>query len=168
MIFIALDIATATGVAVGDPTGEPTFFTEKLGAGSQGSRFAGMMLLVRRLIKDHQPNLIAIERIMAQGGGGGQSRAELAGGLRGVVLCSAFVSNSRVREFYVATIRKHFIGEGRLKRKEAKERTINECQMRGWQVENDNEADALALWDLIGCKYGGRRTMSSGALADRW
>ena len=168
MIFIALDIATATGVAVGDPAGEPTFFTEKLGAGSQGSRFAGMMLLVRRLIKEHKPDLIATERIMAQGGGGSQARAELAGGLRAVVLCYAFFANTRVREFHVATIRKHFLGHGRLQRKEAKRRTIIKCQMRGWQVENDNEADALALWDLIGCKYGGRRTMSSGALADRW
>jgi hypothetical protein len=50
-----------------------------------------------------------------------------------------------VREARVTDIRRHFIGAN-LKRKAAKEVTIETCRRLGWAPCDDNAADALALW----------------------
>ena len=169
MILCALDLASATGIAVGDPRGEPTFWTERLGEASakQGARFTQALIMTKRIIEQHNPDLIAIEAALAGGGGGAQQRVQLAMGLRACVMSVCFSKNVRCKEFAVSTIRKHFIGNGRVKRTEAKRQTINECQMKGWQVDNDNEADALALWDMVSCQFGGRQSLRSGNLFEQ-
>jgi Holliday junction resolvasome RuvABC endonuclease subunit len=45
-----------------------------------------------------------------------------------------------------ASIKKHFAGKGNAKKPDM----IAACRQRGWEVFDDNEADALAIWDL-GC-----------------
>ena len=62
------------------------------------------------------------------------------------------------------SIRKHFIGRGDLKRDAAKARTMERCQRLGWQIANDNEADACAVWDFARAKLVGRSTI--GGLFD--
>jgi len=53
----------------------------------------------------------------------------------------------RYREANNASVRKHFIGKGRGDRKSLKAMTMRGCQERGWDPQNDDEADALALLD---------------------
>jgi hypothetical protein len=50
------------------------------------------------------------------------------------------------REARVSDVRNHFIGKNP-KRDIAKAMTIAQCQRLGWKPLDDNEADALALWD---------------------
>lgn len=57
------------------------------------------------------------------------------------------------REATTLEIARFFIGTQRLKRDEKKLRTIEMCQRYGWDVSNDNEADALALWHLAEFTY---------------
>lgn len=45
-------------------------------------------------------------------------------------------------EAMVATVRKHFVADGRAK----KHVVMQRCRLLGWQVRNDNESDAAALW----------------------
>jgi Holliday junction resolvasome RuvABC endonuclease subunit len=45
-----------------------------------------------------------------------------------------------------ASVKKHWTGKGNAK----KDDMIAACRQRGWWVADDNEADALAIWDL-GC-----------------
>lgn len=52
-----------------------------------------------------------------------------------------------VREARVSDVRSHFIGSNRHKRPEAKALTIAACKRLGWTPQDDNAADALALWD---------------------
>lgn len=51
-----------------------------------------------------------------------------------------------VREARVSDVRKHFLGSNRNKRAEAKKQTIETCRRLGWAPQDDNAADALALW----------------------
>lgn len=58
-------------------------------------------------------------------------------------LCHGIVE---LREANVAQVRAFFLGSARIKREEAKRLTIRKCAEYGWEVGDDNAADAAALW----------------------
>lgn len=149
MRLLALDIATVTGVAVGETSGAPVCFSERLGeAGApHGHRFSRMLEFTAWLIKRHDPEAIALEAAIAAGPAGGAERVQLAMGLRATVLAIAYRKRVRVYEYPVSAIRKHFIGRSGMKRAEAKKATLSRCAQIGWSVQNDNEADAAAVWE---------------------
>ena len=151
MKLLAFDLATNTGVAFGGTGGMPIAMTYVLGdSGSKhGQRFAELGLVTRRLIADFKPDHIAIEEAIAGGAPGDASRVKLAMGLRACVMAAGFVHDIKVTEHAVASIRKHFVGQGNLASDKAKAATIRRCERLGWRVRNDNEADALALWDFV-------------------
>jgi hypothetical protein len=78
--LLALDIATVTGVAVGETRGLPVCFSERLGESGEphGPRFSRMLELTAHLIARHEPELIAIEAAIAAGPAGGAERVQLA------------------------------------------------------------------------------------------
>lgn len=167
MIVLAFDLATNTGVAVGDSRDKaPHFWSEKFGEGrdGQGVKFSQCMDLTNRLIRQYRPDLITVEGALAQGGGGAAARIQLAMGLRACVLGVADMRRVPVAEYAVSTIRKHFIGHGKLERKQAKSETIHRCKMLGWDVANDNEADACALWDYARMMQRGIASLPPGGL----
>lgn len=51
------------------------------------------------------------------------------------------------RKANVQDVRRHFLGPQKLKRKEAKAAVIDQCQLHGWDPQDDDQADALALLD---------------------
>lgn len=150
MIILALDLATKTGVAVGEPGGRPLSFTEVLGDTGEhhGARFAQALRMMKRLIKQYEPAYIALEAPIGVHGGGSNRRPEMLMGLRGCVMGVAHMAHIPFEQFAVSTIRKEFLGTGKLKRVEAKRATIARCEALGWSVKNDDEADACALWNL--------------------
>ena len=154
MKIMAFDLATVTGVAIGDSHSIPLCHTERLGqvGAPHGARLSEALYMTSRLIKQHQPDAIAIEAPVIAGVKGGQDRALLAIGLRSAVVMMAHMRGVRCVEYSVASIRKHFIGVGRLKRTEAKRRTMQRCKLLGWHVANDNEADAAAVWEFARLK----------------
>jgi Holliday junction resolvasome RuvABC endonuclease subunit len=149
MKILAFDPATAMGVAIGDAQDGPLCHTERLGEQGKhhGQRFLQSQIMTARLIKQHKPDLIALEQAIVSGVKGGEQRAQLAFGLRACIMSVAFKANIRVVEYPVQTIRKHFIGNGALKRNEAKSAVMIRCKQLGWHVTNDNEADAAAVWE---------------------
>jgi len=155
--IIALDLATKTGIAVGKPGCVPICFTEVLGetGAHHGARFSQALRMMNRLIKQYQPGLIVLEAPIGVHGGGSKKRPEVLMGLRACVMGIAHMHHVPFQQHEVATIRKHFIGHGRLKRVEAKAATIKRCKQLGWTVQNDDEADAAALWDLA-CSQNSR------------
>ena len=149
MNIIALDLATKCGVAIGCPGAKPIFLTEVLGkpGDHHGARFAQALRMMNRLIKEYQPTFIALEAPIGVHGGGSKKRPEVLMGLRGCVMGVAHMHHIPFDQYEVRTIRKHFLGNGALKRAEAKAAAIKTCQMLGWNPKNDDEADAGALWD---------------------
>jgi Holliday junction resolvasome RuvABC endonuclease subunit len=162
MIIVALDLASQTGVAVGEPASKPILFTEKLGLSGchHGERMAEAMRMMNRIIKQYEPSLIVLEAPLKLPG----TRADIEQvlmGLRGCVMGVAHMHHIQFEQHAVQTIRKHFIGHGRLKRKAAKAATIARCKQLGWNPRNDDEADAAALWDLA-CSHTSRAHSLAG------
>lgn len=146
--IVALDLATRTGIAIGEPGQKPVCMTHVLGdqGGQHGDRFAAAMRLTRRLIEDHRPVELALERPI-QGGGGTRHRPELLMGLRACVLGVAKLMDVPTSDHDVRSIRLHFIGHGGLKRVAAKAAVIARCRHLGYVTHGEDEADAAALWD---------------------
>jgi len=160
-VILALDIATLTGVAVGEPGSAPVSWTEDLGKRtSEEARFSKALWLTDKLIKAHTPDLIAVEAAI----GGREASAYLIGLVACVRGC-AFNRSVPVKVYHRASILKHFVGKaltsrdfpglGKARAKAAiKETVVSRCRLLGWEVEDDNAADACALWDYANAVQG--------------
>ena len=168
MKILALDLATATGVAVGDTSDRPWCHTERLSdaGASHGARFRACMLATKKLVRQHEPDVIALEQAVATVMQGSPTRLHVALGLRASVLAMADYFGLRVEEYAVSTVRKHFIGHGKMKGKDAKAAVIARCNKLGWIVENDNEADAAAVWDYARAVLDRKFTPTPNGLFD--
>lgn len=156
LCIAAFDLATNTGIAVGDTSGSPTCMTEKLGtsADSHGKRGLQAMYMTRRIIEEWKPDLIAIERPIITSGREKMNTPFLLIGLRMVVHAVAELKHVRVADYSVQTARAHFIQAGNLGRAEAKSKVYDTCHMLGWRPANHDEADACAIWEAarVECK----------------
>lgn len=158
MIILALDVATVTGVAVGALGGSPNAWSIDLGQGkSEDYRFSQALVHTHRLIETYSPDLIAVE-----GAVGGPRTSHFLVGLLACIRGCACNRKIRVESYSVAAIRRHFVGGhvtsaayGHLepKRRKAAARSAGKnlvmarCRQLGWQADDDNAADAAALWD---------------------
>ncbi|MFY0633656.1 MAG: hypothetical protein JXQ91_07585 [Vannielia sp.] len=152
MRVLALDIASTTGAAVGDTGGAPKAWSFNLGKGSNGLRYARLMQMIWNVCKEHSPDLVAIEAPTA-----GNYTNQFLVGLAACAEGTALMAGSKVQVCMSPSIRKHFLGKHltakdfpHLKRPAAKKaikgQVMARCALLGWEAEDDNAADALALW----------------------
>lgn len=144
--ILSLDIATLTGWAVGPVGAEIPI------SGCQRITHPGADLAVTfhkfdhwlaDLITVHDPSLIVFEAPVPRQNVHGFQTARKLLGLAAVCELVAYQREVECREAAVQTVRKHFCGNGRADKQDV----IARCVARGWNVTDDNEADALALWD---------------------
>lgn len=149
MKLLAFDLATQTGVAFGEATGTPTAATEVLGVAGQphGARFLQCFRMVKRYVRDFDPDVIALEQAIAFGPVGDASRVQMAMGFRAAVLAVAHGYGIDTIELSVSTIRRHFIGGAHIPSAEAKQAVWDRCKMLGWKARNFDESDAMAVWE---------------------
>ena len=154
MIILALDIATNTGVAVGQSGSNPTCWSVDLGKGkSEDLRFSRLLSLTSTLITEHTPDLVAIEAPI-----GGRDTSHLLVGLAACV--RGCVANRKLPlvSYHSSTIRKHFVGRAITTRdfpglSKAKAKTqikavvMRQCQLLGIDAPDHDAADAAALFD---------------------
>lgn len=157
MMVLAMDIATRTGVCVGDHTSTPRAWSEDLGKGrSEDGRFSKALVLTNDLIKTYQPELIVVEAAI-----GGKTASAFLIGLLACVRGCAFNRGVPVEQVSPATVRKHFVGKAlttrdfpglsHAKAKQAiKQVVVNRCRLIGWDVPDHDSGDAAACWDF-GC-----------------
>lgn len=164
MKLVAFDLASTTGVAIGDTGDRPYCHTERMGTpgAPHGQRFTQMLRMTKRLIQQHAPDAVAIEMPIAGGVKGGQERVQLAMGYRAQVAVACHIAGIPFHEFTVQSIRKHFIGQGRLSGKQAKAEVMRRCKALGWHTENDNESDAAAVWEYARGQLTGVTTLPKG------
>ena len=161
MKALALDVATRTGIAVGSAGGAPLAWSEDLGKGkSEDSRFSRVLALTDRLLREHKPDLVAVEAPI-----GGGSASLLLIGLAACVRGCAATRGVPVVVYQSATVRKHFVGKALSARsfpalsqsaakKAIKGVVIDRCRVLGWGDLDDDAADAAALWDLALARAG--------------
>lgn len=149
MIVVGLDIATVTGVCLGSPGQAPVFWTENLGkARSHDERFSNVLRLAHKLIKEHEVGAIGIEAPIIVPNRDRKSNNELLMGLIACVRGWAATKGIPCQTFEIASIDKHFLGHRIKGRAERKAANLARCRLLGWSPQNEDEADAGAVFDM--------------------
>lgn len=153
MKIAAFDVASNTGVAVGVPGSAPIYWSKHLGKPPDERRLAQILRLTDNVIVKHKPDLIYVEAPAA-----GDFKNTLLTQLVGCVKGCAAARCVDVKEVYPNTVRKHFLGKSLTSRNfpdlsrpkaklEIKRIVMRRCQALGWNPEDDDQADALAMLD---------------------
>lgn len=159
---LALDLATCTGWAIDGPgrnaRGDvvPLHGSRRAGPAIIGETEYGATYVDFRdwlvdLVSVHKPKYFVYEAPLRFAGGGNTKRGQASPAtVRKLLGLCAIAEETAERlslihlESDVQTVRKHFCGHGFAK----KAAVIATCRMLGWHPEDDNAADALALWDF--------------------
>lgn len=149
--LLTLDLATVTGWAVWRPDGNHPGVqsgTERLPkTGDDVGRFlCAYADWLMPFVELERPGRVVFEAPWI----GPQTSQDVARKLLGLACMTEAVCHWQgipAWEVNNASVRKHFIGKGRGDRRELKRLTMAACRERGWQPEDDNEADALAVMD---------------------
>lgn len=162
MKLLALDIATTTGVAVGDTAGGyPKAWSVNLGRPLRGHkkaaphevRFARLQQLVWSVCKEHEIERVAIEAPI-----GGPRTSHLLVGLAACARGTALLADCKIEKQDIGSVRAHFLGFNpqkkdfaHLKNEDARTMAIKNlvmarCKALRWDVEDHDSADAAAVW----------------------
>ena len=166
MTLLALDLATKTGFAVGNPDAYQCVTPLEAAAGSVPKPYSGVFTIAPprtsigefmaryRDWLDDMITLHGVDKLVFEAPiiTSGRTSIDTARKLLGVAAVTEELAYRRgipwVREGNNATIRKHFIGKGRGDRKDLKRLVLEQCRARGWEVDSEDEGDALALFDF--------------------
>lgn len=145
------DLATRLGWARGRVGEVPTYGSFRLAAPGSTPGEIGRGFL--RWFKDQmafKPAVLTFEAPMPPAQMAGKTTAQTARVLMGLAFmaesCATSAGIRTIREVRVSDVRCHFIGSN-IPGKRAKQMTIQQCRLYGWDPDDDNAADALALWD---------------------
>jgi len=167
MKVAGLDIATMTGVCLGEPGQTPEFWTEDLGRGlPHEERGAKLLRLVHELITKHDVSAIGIEAPV-KARHDKKSTNELLMGLVFNARSWAALRQIPCRTFEVGQIDKHFLGAKQIGRENRKRSIMGRCQMLGWSPQTEDEADAGAVWDIMCAHQSPAYAAQSGLLLSR-
>jgi hypothetical protein len=156
--ILALDLATRTGWAEGDIGSRPRHGSERFApAGADRSAvLAGAIRHLQRRFMVFPPAMVVFEAPMAPNIMAGRTNANTARtliGLAGLVEAICQINGIyRVREAKVSDIRRWFVG-GNPRGEIGKKLTIDRLRAMGFDPQDDNAADALALWHYTAAQY---------------
>ena len=156
-LILALDLATRTGFARGRVGELPISGSINFGRnGSSRNRTGGAIFAAalrwvsQELEPQPRPDLLIMEAMLppdAVRGSTSRALRDRLAGLQGIMKGVAHLRGiGEIAEATVGDIRGHFIGDRSLKRDHAKRTVMERCRALGWQCNDDNAGDALALW----------------------
>lgn len=153
--ILALDLATVTGWAVGEPGTVPlagSYRVARPGAGL-GLFLAGYSDWLADRITILEPCTLIFEAPILTGKKTALETARKLMCLAGVTEMIAYRRELPCFEASGVEVTKFFTGRARYpgdtpqeRRHAKKQAVISQCAMLGWRAEDDNAADALALW----------------------
>jgi hypothetical protein len=165
----ALDLASVCGLAVGRPGDVPRSgsVTLKRRGEPRSVALGNLVEWLRQEWTAARPALIVKEAPLPLQAfadrGNSEDTVVLTYGLHSIVEAMAQRFGIPCEQGHASTIRKHFLGVGRLgSRDETKRAVVQRCHVLGLmprEVSDDNRADALATWDW-GCATFARRSPS--------
>lgn len=168
LLITGMDIATSCGVADGCATdNKPRAWTWNLrDAGKdRPARFSMLMRYCERYFAENQVDglfyetglpigalFAQVEREGAQAAFKMGASDETIGFLRGAIgiveACAAKARIPRIEGVRVQTARAALLGSGRIPAGQGKTLVRDKCRMLGWPAANDDEADALCIWNM--------------------
>jgi hypothetical protein len=152
-VVLALDLASVSGWAVGEPGSEPEHGSHRFAhaGASHEAIFHNAMQWAEEIIAMCKPGLIVWEAPLA-GFKGGKTTVDVTTILFGLpAIVGAVAYRHGIFDCFKAdtsAVRNHFIGCNP-KRARAKPMVIRQCIAMGWPCSDDNEADALATWSYM-------------------
>lgn len=160
MIILAIDPGTRTGIAIGDSRANPDSFAILLAApitGAPEDRAATLAARLIELIREHKPELIAIEAFLPPHKQLAMAPAVISLMLHGAVAAISGLYKIPLISIAPATWRKHFLGKSPKGRFEIKSAVIDRAHLIGYlpkDVIDSDRAEALGIWDYAAAKYG--------------
>lgn len=151
---LALDLASVTGWACGEPGGAPHHGSVRFAkpGASHEAVFAGAAKWMSDICAEREPDLVVWEAPLSTSFKRGKTTMNtttLLYGLPAVVGAVAYLRGIYdIRKADTREVRQHFIGQNP-KRAKAKPLVMQQCRLYGWDVADDNEADALATWSFM-------------------
>lgn len=149
MKIAGLDMASKTGVCLGEPGQIPEFWMEDLGIGKPHDvRFGNAQRLTHKLISEHGVSLIGIEAPIKTG----HDKKSTNHLLMGIIACVQGWANIKSVEcelVEVAQLDKHFLGQRVLGRDNRKKANKARCWQLGWNPATEDECDAGAVFDFM-------------------
>lgn len=154
-LILALDLATTTGFAIGKPFQMPRWGTIRFGkpGASNNAIFAHAMDWITALLDPiPRPSTLILESLLPPDAKVGKTSRDVRDRLCGLQAIVRAVAHKKgiydISEAGPQTVRKHFIGDGMLKRELAKAAVMQRCRQLGWDPQDDNAGDALALFSF--------------------
>lgn len=152
-LVLGLDIATVTGFAHGRVDADcPSYGCIRFGTASSPSPevFAKALGWASTLLATLKPDVVMLEALLPPTAMKNRTSREVRDrlcGLNAIIMACAKTANvPEIASASVGDIRAHFIYDRTLKRKSAKAEVMAKCHQLGWDVPNDNTADACAVW----------------------
>lgn len=167
MQLLALDLATRLGWAAGSTTnGEPVSGWHQLPKGTKtdlGEFAVPYDVFLRRMIEEHDINMVVFEAPVPMGGKRGATMLATTLKLHGLCYHTELVCKLlkvTCRQCNVGTWKSQICGTSRFNKSHSPYPPVIACAQRGWEVKDDNEADALCIWlhaqSLLSRQYASR------------
>lgn len=167
MILLAIDPGTVTGWAAGKAGGSPEWGSRKFDGKSNGQVCGVFRHWLNQRCYDLKPDLLVFEApyVPRPGAAVPMNALTLRRLLGFAVLIEATAWELRIpcREVTTLDVARFFLNTTRLKREEKKRQTIEMCHHYGWRVEDDNAADAVAIWAMAECSVAPEATRRRGS-----
>ncbi len=160
--ILALDLASRFGWCRGEIGGKPIYGSARFApeGASNAEICSGAIRQVTQMISTFRPRVVVIEAPMAPSQMAGRTTVKVARILLGLPFLVEGIAYSlgvyEIREANVQDVRKHFIGVRTVKGGGAKAVVVDRCRALGDDPQDDNAADAIALWDFACSIYEGR------------
>ena len=151
---LALDLATTTGWAFGEPGDRPSYGSQRFASpgASHEAVFYAAFKWMGNFCEAFEPDVVVWEAPLAtifKRGSTNAATTTLLYGLPAIIGMVAYQNGIfDIRKANTRDVRLHFIGSNP-KRVKAKPMVIKQCEAMGWQVRDDNQADALATWHYM-------------------
>lgn len=152
--ILALDLASVSGWALGAPGEVPRHGTTRFASvrASHEAIFCNAMHWMSVKCQDYAIDLVVWESPLQTSFKRGHTNANTTTVLYGLPAVIGAVAYDNgiydIRKADTRDVRLHFIGSNP-KRIVAKRAVKAQCRRMGWEVADDNEADALAIWHYI-------------------
>lgn len=159
--ILALDLGLRVGCAFGTIGDKPSAIAVTLRPRgcSRGTAFYNFLAWFGEKVREVRPTLIVKEALLPVGALANkrekaissQASVEITYFLHGAAEAIAAAHVTRIESGHVATVRKAFIGKGRVgNRADMKVAVIARCHLLRWlprDCDDHDKADALALWE---------------------
>jgi Holliday junction resolvasome RuvABC endonuclease subunit len=169
---LALDLSSMVGWAYGGlDSPAPLFGCWRLPpVGGEGARYATFENELVKAMRERRPGRLVLEaalslQALAASSNIQVTRQQLT--LRGIAYAEAYRASVPICEIDSFTVRQAMIGVGRFPKGQAKIEVIRHCKGRGWNVPDDNSADACLTWAWHTTQLRGGRPVAGRLFAER-